>query len=272
MFKVFEYGSIDKKLRDEILRYISKVLEREKYSSYVEIHIFEKLSELDAFLSLEYREFNIHISGVYFAMHDAYRGWPRIYICIELLKNLPRDVWIGGVIHEAGHAVLHGSPIYYYYSIPDKLLETFKKLNIETERQLNILYHISVAVKDYEVTKYLVENGFSDYQYPFIIYNLKIDEVELKLWRLLTNYISRIEYILRIMKGIAAAIPLENVYEYRDDIDSAINKIVYTLDMKYEKYIYKLINLLKTFEIDTRKNIYNLSDSAADILAQLNRG
>jgi hypothetical protein len=264
MLKTLEYGDVIRGLKENILRYLSMILEDE--SIYVEVYLFDNLDNMIIFLNSEYREFNISFSDIYFAMHDAYRGWPRIYVCIELLEKMPRDVWIGGVMHEAGHAILHGSPIYFYISLPDNLLILLNEKGVNDDTALKLLHYASVSVKDYEVSRYMVEKGYTSYQYPFIRYNLELNDDEIEIWRSLRNPMARVEYILKILKVLASALPLLEDYKYRESIREAIKRLVERLDMGYEKRIYKIINVFKELKGDTRDNIYFLSKHLAEIL------
>lgn len=274
MLKIFEYGYIDTRLRDKILYTLKNVFSRAGFNPlYIEIYLFENLKELENHLTLEFSEFRRYYSSqinIYFAMHDAYRGWSRIYICIELLNKLPPIVWTGGIVHEAAHAILHGSLEYYLFSLPDTLRSTCIRFGEDLERCFNILYYISIAVKDYEATKYLCKIGFSDDQYPFIKYNLTLEDYEKRLWNLLSDFFSRIEYILMIIKVISAALPLLKIRKYYEEIYTMIDDIVSSLDeKKYKEIVSRIINAFEKLGSDTRENIYNIADTVANTITEL---
>ena len=169
---IFRVGEIDKVLEDEIIYNITRVYEKSGlYPDYLEIYLYESIRDIEVRLYKEAAEVGAYYSGdIYFAMHDAYYGWPRIHICLELLKKLSRDVWIGGLLHEAAHGILHGSIEYYLVSIPSDLNSYCLANKLSRDHCLSILHYISLIVKDYHVTKFLLKHNFTDDEYPFIEY------------------------------------------------------------------------------------------------------
>ncbi len=272
MLKIFEYGKISDDLKSEILDIINLVLSKsDRKTPYIEVLLFEKLNDLKDFIYREASELGLHqsaIQNIYFAMHDAYRGWPRILICLELLNKLPNEVWRGGIQHEVGHAILHGSLEYYLFSLPKNLADLCYKFNMESFQCFNLLYFISVAVKDYEVSKYLIKLNFTRDQYPFIKYNLHLDEEEIMYWNILADEASRIIYTFLIYKTISASIPFLEIDEYRESINELIEDMIEILDDRYRSLIYLLINMFRDFDIDTRNNIYHVANELNKLLEE----
>ena len=272
MLKIFEYGKISDDLKSEILDIINLVLSKsDRKTPYIEVLLFEKLNDLKDFIYREASELGLHqsaIQNIYFAMHDAYRGWPRILICLELLNKLPNEVWRGGIQHEVGHAILHGSLEYYLFSLPKNLADLCYKFNMESFQCFNLLYFISVAVKDYEVSKYLIKLNFTRDQYPFIKYNLHLDEEEIMYWNILADEASRIIYTFLIYKTISASIPFLEIDEYRESINELIEDMIEILDDRYRSLIYLLINMFRDFDIDTRNNIYHVANELSKLLEE----
>jgi len=133
------------------------------------------------------------------------------------------------------------------------------------ESALSLLHYSSVAVKDYEVSRYMAEKGFASYQVPFIKYNLELDD-ELEVWRRLSDHMMRVEYMLRILKVLASAIPFSENHIYGWSVKEAVNRLIEKLDMGYEDRLYKIINMFKQLKGDTRDNIYIVTRYVAETL------
>jgi hypothetical protein len=155
--------------------------------SLVDLYIFERSSSVEAFLAKECREVGVASASfdeLFFAMHDAWRGTPRIILCFERMKTLPELVKTGGIRHEVGHSVLHGSLQYYLLSFPPALLELAERFNLPFEYVANLLYLISIAVKDYEVTRLLHRQGYLKDQVAYAKHLLKVSEEDILSWEI----------------------------------------------------------------------------------------
>ena len=186
---VSKYGKID----DEEIERITETMQ-ECYSrsvphevSLVDLYIFERSSSVEAFFAKECRKVGVAsapFDELFFAMHDAWRGIPRITLCLEKMKKLPRLVKIGGIRHEVGHSILHGSLRYYLLSFPPALLKIVDCFKLSLEYTTNLLYLISIAVKDYEVTRLLHEQGYVKDQIAYAKHLLTISEDDTLSWEI----------------------------------------------------------------------------------------
>ena len=186
---VSKYGKID---NEEV----SKVFEtmEECYGqlapqdvSLVDLYLFERSSSVTDFFAKEYRKFGVvsaPFDEQFFAMHDAWRGIPRITLSFEKMKELPKLVRIGGIRHEVGHSVLHGNLRYYVLSAPPALLEIADSFNLSFEYMTNLLYLVSIAVKDYEVTRLLHQRGYVEDQINYAKHLLMVSEEEKRSWEM----------------------------------------------------------------------------------------
>jgi hypothetical protein len=118
------------------------------------------------------------------AMHDAWRGTSRIGVCMSRIRELPRLIQIGTLRHEVGHSVLHGSMEYYVFPIGASLMEAAKRLGLSKEYSFSLLYLISIAVKDFEVTRLLSERGHVDDQAAYSNHMLRTVNEDLEAWQL----------------------------------------------------------------------------------------
>lgn len=126
--------------------------------SFVDLCLFERSSSMEAFFARERGVVGVATAPFdeeFFAMHDAWRGIPRISVCLERVRNLPELVKIGGIRHEVGHSILHGELQYYLLPHLPSLMEIENRFNLPAEYSRNLLYLVSIAVKDYEVTRLL---------------------------------------------------------------------------------------------------------------------
>jgi len=155
--------------------------------SLVDLFLFKRSSSTEAFFAKECRKVGVAstpFNELFFAMHDAWRGIPRITLCLERMKKLPRLVKMGGIHHEVGHSILHGNLRYYLLSFPPALLQIADQFNFPFEYLTNLLYLVSIAVKDYEVTRLLYQRGYVEDQVAYVKYLLAVSEDDILSWKL----------------------------------------------------------------------------------------
>jgi hypothetical protein len=147
----------------------------------------------------------------YIAMHEAWTGIPKINVCVEDLDKLPRIVFEAALRHEAAHSTLHGSPEYYAITLPSRLIEEFKRRTFRNHEILNLAYIEASALKDFETTSLLLRLNFIEDQIAFILYNLKIEDEEKALWKIVSKdpKLSTI-YIVHLLKAIAPTLTIQN--------------------------------------------------------------
>jgi hypothetical protein len=120
----------------------------------------------------------------FIAMHDAWGGTSRIGVCMSRMTELPRLIQVGILRHEVGHSVLHGSLEYYFFPVGAPLMEATKSIGPAKGYSFNLLYLISIAVKDFEVTRLLSEKGYFDDQVAYSNYVLGTVNEDLDAWQL----------------------------------------------------------------------------------------
>lgn len=166
-----KFGSID----DGDMDFVKSTLEEcylrlEPHEvSYVDLCLFESATRMNAFFLREKLAVGVASQGfddLFVAQHDAWRGTPRISICLERLRSLPREVQVGNVRHEVGHSVLHGG--IEYYIVPLQLMPRLAaEIGFSGESTRNFLYLMSIAVKDFEVTRFLLGREFFEDQLAY---------------------------------------------------------------------------------------------------------
>jgi hypothetical protein len=136
----------------------------------VEVHVFDTGAQMAAFLASDKAELGITTSGddAFICSHDAWRGSPRLLICTERLFALSAVARLGALRHEAAHTVLHGALAYYVFRIPQDCLELAQAKGMELAMLQQVLYYCATAVKDFEVTRLLLHQGYRECQIAFV--------------------------------------------------------------------------------------------------------
>ncbi|MFB0501945.1 MAG: hypothetical protein ACETVP_05685 [Candidatus Bathyarchaeia archaeon] len=205
------------KVRDEEMQRVIEVME-ECYNrlaphdvAIVDLYYFERSSSVDAFLAKESAEVGVvskPFDELFFAMHDAWRGTSRIILCLERMERLPRLVRMGGIRHEVGHSVLHGSLRYYLLSLPPELLDVSERFNLSLEYATNLLYLISIAVKDYEVSRLLHERGYVEDQVAYVKHVLAVSESDVLSWKISREKpLAEVLCLISYLKTASCAVP-----------------------------------------------------------------
>jgi hypothetical protein len=99
------------------------------------------------------------------------------------MNDLSPLVQAGSLRHEVGHSVLHGALEYYVFPISTPLMEAAGRLRLSKEYSFSLLYLISIAVKDFEVTRLLSEKGFLDDQLAYSNHMLGTVSDDLDAWQ-----------------------------------------------------------------------------------------
>jgi len=186
---VSKFGEVNNESIDSVIEVMEECYSRltPHEVSLVDLYLFERSSSVEAFFAKECREVGVAsapFDELFFAMHDAWRGIPRITLCLEKMKKLPRLVKMGGIHHEVGHSILHGNLRYYLLSFPPALMKIAERFNLPFEYITNLLYLISIAVKDYEVTRLLHQRDYVEDQVAYAKHLLKVSEDDTLSWEI----------------------------------------------------------------------------------------
>jgi hypothetical protein len=154
----------------------------------VDLYVFQHSSTVNAFLTAESKKIGVasHLSfsEQFFSLHDAWLGTPRIIICLEKMKNLSQLAQKGGIRHEVGHTILHGNLNHYMFPIPATLQSLAQRFSLSRHYVTNMLYLISIAVKDYEVSRLLKSRGYIKCQIAFGKHVLAPTEDDRLSWKM----------------------------------------------------------------------------------------
>ena len=147
--------------------------------------LFMNSSEMKFFYSHERSALGVtsgDFSDQFFAMHEAWTGTSRIAVCMDRMRKIPRIVQVGALRHEVGHSVLHGSLEYYVFPLTRSLIDISMQFGVSNDYLFSLLYLISIAVKDFEVTKLLVKNGYIEDQVAYSSYVSATSKQDTAAW------------------------------------------------------------------------------------------
>jgi len=227
---------------------------------FVEVIIFENDRMWRSHFATERRKAGVTSSEVdeaFMAAHDAWTGIPRISISIERKQQLPDLVWEGALRHEAAHSILHGGLEYYIFPMPRDLSKAATSFPALTDHLTDILYLLTLAVKDMEVTNLLVSNGYVEDQAAYARFLLKPTEQDLDAWAIsaLAGE-AKVLCLVGRLKDIAAALVLASrPDEFRvslEEIDQSVNYLPTELR---EALLDTMLRILKELSKDTFANI-----------------
>lgn len=186
---VQKLGEIPEESAGDILGIIHECYERlmPHGVEILDLLLFPDRLNMNSFYSRERNALDVaseDFGESFIAMHDAWRGTSRIGVCMSRMRELPRPVQIGTLRHEVGHSVLHGSMEYYVFPISAPLIQAAKRLRLSREYSFNLLYLISIAVKDFEVTRLLSGKGCVEDQLAYSNHMLGTSNEDLDAWQL----------------------------------------------------------------------------------------
>ena len=272
---VSKFGEISHGTIDSAMKTMKECYERLKPHNVelVDLYLFERSSAADAFLSKEASEAGVvsaSFGELFFATHDAWRGTPRIILCLEKMHGLPELVQVGGIRHEVGHSVLHGSIQYYLLSLPPALLETIDLFGFSTEYAMNLLYLISIAVKDYEVTRLLHERGYLKDQMAYAKHLLTVSESDILSWEASRGKpLAEILCLTSCLKASGCAAPLLLDKACHEEIKHHLKESLAYLPADYSNLLLSLVSEdFLRFGADTLDNIREASVSVAEKIVE----
>lgn len=184
-----------------------------KGPSRISIFLWEKALDFQEFDAKEKVELGVTTNGEsnFLATHEAWRGYPRIHIPIEKIKDLPEPLVQGIVQHEVGHALLHGTPEFYQFRFSIQLQEAGRRAGLDMPQLQQLVFLLSVAMKDADVVRLLIERGSGLYQMRLLEYLLEDTEEERQTWEMIRD-----DSALRRL-GVAAflktVLPIETMVE-----------------------------------------------------------
>ena len=259
---VSKFGYIQSETIDSIKSIMEECYNRlQPYGlSLVDLYLFERSSALEAFLSQEYAKIGVISSRFdedFYAVHDAWRGIPRISISVERIQSLTELTRAGVLRHEVGHSILHGSLQYYIFPIPHLLMEASERFDLPVQYLNDMLYLISIAVKDFEVTRLLHSGGYIEDQVAYTESVLEASEDDLAAWEIgKLNPQAKILCMVSRLKDFSCASALISDEKLRERIRM---KLTGAMNYFPEEVSTKILNIIlklpSSLQADTLGNV-----------------
>lgn len=267
---VSKFGDVD----DEKVRRLTEIL-KECYRRLephelplVDLYLFKSSHAMNAFLSGERSMVGVISSPFdesFFATHDAWRGTPRITVCFERMDDLPELVQTGILRHEAGHSVLHGSIEYYIFSIPQSLDKASERFAIPRNFSFDLLYLTSIAVKDFEITKLLLDKGYFEDQVAYSRFLLSTSREDETAWEIANGNPARMALcLIGRLKELACAIALPPRLNESDVIGWIKDELFYLP----EDFQINLLKVAREFPKLATSDTFEKVEKVTDILVK----
>lgn len=212
--------------------------------------------------SVTLRIFEKSDGSQFFASHEAMEGKPTISVYVDKMASLPYDVVIGGIRRQAAHSILHGSPEFYNIKLPSELRRAMAEYSLPDAFATKILYGVSMAVKEYAVTKFLLNGGFVDDQVAYAKYLLEPIPEEVASWEFVkASPLERIVYLIMTARDISSVMPLTEDPRFSGEIKMFIEKKIEHLPPNYRNKVRKIAGeVFSSFNGDIFRNIDRLTN------------
>jgi len=270
-------GNVPRETVEKLVSEISKCYEKLGAKlEFCEVLIFSSRYDADKFIEEEneriYSKLGIRISGIApdsSVTHFAWRGWPTIAICVSDVESRPWEVASAELRRAVAHSILHGSPEYYFIPLPQCLLDLKKRGIIRPDILDLAFYMLSIAVKSFEVTRFLVNKGFIECQKKLYCYHLRIRPGEKELWEKAKNNINLlVPLLMDVFKVLSGVTPLIEVV--KDPVLMSLYKENLNLIPKHvKKFFSRMLHKLHKLGEDTLENIFSVADELYKLLNYL---
>jgi len=144
-------------LLDDIIGFLNEVYGKVDYEGVVHVKIFDRIGDMED--AVYVKALHYGVSAIGFGMLSYYEAWsgiPTIYTSTQIAEKYGVDMLRAVIHHESGHSVLHPSPLYYIPPVVD--------VNMKPDDA----YVAFMGVKDYEVSKLLVNLELGRFQEPLV--------------------------------------------------------------------------------------------------------
>jgi len=209
------------------------------------------------FLQAEKEQLGIETLGdeSFICSHDAWRGFPRVLVCMERLNALPAVAQQGALRHEGAHTALHSGLAYYIVRIPQDCVELARAKGMHLVQLQQVLYYCATAVKDFEATGLLLNRGYDECQLAFAKFHFVSSDEDRLAWLLAKgNPLGRLLFFAGQLKVLLLGWPLETAGLLQ--IDSCADSMLGYLEPGEQKRLLGLArSIAEQLGNDTHHNI-----------------
>jgi hypothetical protein len=192
MIETVLMGQVEESFLLEVQKWARKVIDKTKPGmapNRISLYLWEKEKDFQEFDLREKAELGV-VTGDesnFLATHEAWRGYSRIHLSREKIRGFPEEIIQGIVQHEIGHALLHGKPEFYQFLFSEHLQEAARSRGLDLPLLQQLVYLLSVALKDEEVIRLLNGWGLGLYQNRLLEYLIEDTEEEQQAWQLIKD-------------------------------------------------------------------------------------
>jgi hypothetical protein len=262
-------GNVSGSFKKEISEILNDCYKRFKQQVpyKVEVYAFDTEDNLHGFLREEKFKLGLQfntIDDVSACTYEVLRGYPRLLICQEKLSQYSKVGRAGAIRHEAAHTVLHGSLEYNIFQIPEDCRHTAMVKGIEAEKLEELFFQLSMGVKDYEATRFLVDNDFINCQFIYALEWIKPIDDDRTAWNISrTNRQTRFVYESALMRPLLFSDPLLSMPKSKKvtgedlvQLSARIEQMIALLGETEENKVLKVAAaIIEVIGQDTHKNI-----------------
>ncbi len=258
-------GSFKKEVSEVLNDCYGRFAEKVPYK--IEIYAFDTEDNLASFLREEKFKLGLSFNTLDDASactHEVLRGYPRLLVCQERLAKYSKQARAGAMRHEAAHTILHGALEYSILQIPEDYRHTAMVKGIENEKLEEVFFQLSLGIKDFEATRFLIQHDYISCQFHYAMEWIKPAEDDKTAWALSrTNKQTKFIYESALMRPILFADPLLSLpktkktpVEMQLQLSVRMEQMIALLGETEENKVLKVAGaIIETLGDDTHNNI-----------------
>ena len=265
----FARGNISGSFKKEVSEVLNDCYQRfsQRVPYKIEVYAFDTEENLNSFLRDEKFKMGMSFNTVDDASactYEVLRGYPRLLICNERLSRYSKPARAGAIRHEAAHTVLHGALEYSIFQIPEDCRHTATVKGIDSDKLEEIFFQLSLGVKDYEATRFLIANDYIQCQFAYALEWIQPDEDDKTAWSISkTNRQTRFVYESALMRPVLFTNPLlslpkpkKALAESQLQLSARMEQMIAILGEKEENKVLAVAgSIIESLTDDTHKNI-----------------
>lgn len=265
----FARGNISGSFKKEVSEVLNDCYQRfsQQVPYKIEVYAFDTQENLNSFLRDEKFKMGMSFNTVDDASactYEVLRGYPRLLICNERLSRYSKPARAGAIRHEAAHTVLHGALEYSIFQIPEDCRHTATVKGIDSDKLEEIFFQLSLGVKDYEATRFLIANDYIQCQFAYALEWIQPSEDDKTAWSISrTNRQTRFVYESALMRPVLFTNPLlslpkpkKALAESQLLLSARMEQMIALLGEKEENKVLAVAGaIIESLTDDTHKNI-----------------
>jgi len=265
----FARGNISGSFKKEVSEVLDDCYQRfsQRVPYKIEVYAFDTEENLNSFLRDEKFKMGMSFNTVDDASactYEVLRGYPRLLICNERLSRYSKPARAGAIRHEAAHTVLHGALEYSIFQIPEDCRHTATVKGIDNNKLEEIFFQLSLGVKDYEATRFLIANDYIQCQFAYALEWIQPAEDDQTAWNISkSNRQTRFVYESALMRPVLFTNPLlslpkpkKALAESQLQLSARMEQMIAILGEKEENKVLAVAgSIIESLTDDTHKNI-----------------